>query len=181
MRMISDLPLESKVYDQFCHSDIWILIEVYFVKIFKELYTWIFANSFNTVKYIERLEKKSIVLLYDLVFSDLLISDYSDLRSLWMCWSLSLHLIFFTTLMMTNTWMNMFVMQVPGNGILMSNAEKSFALYCPCPPRKSYENKTTMSLIFFKIICQISLKAFLNSVTFVKYLFTFWFVATKIR
>lgn len=70
--------------------------------------------------------------------------------------------------MMSNTEMNMFAMQVPGNGILMSNAKKPFALYCSCPPRKIYENKATMKFFFFKIICQIAYKGFLNSITFIK-------------
>lgn len=62
--------------------------------------------------------------------------------------------------MMSNTEMNMFAMQVPGNGILMSNAKKPFALYCSCPPRKIYENKATMKFFSSKSFAKLPTKAF---------------------
>lgn len=142
----------------------------YFGKIFKKLNLWVFTKYFNIAKYIDYLEKNSI---RSLVWLKLFWSSNS--RLFWfkvlvnVLNSVTIPVIFILTLMLRSTEISIFTIQTPGNEILMPNTEKSLDLYCWCSPGKIYENKVTMNLIFFfKFIYQISLKAFLNSITLVR-------------
>lgn len=121
-------------------------MEVYFGKMSKELTLVYLQKHFIVAKYIEYLEKNCIP-SYNLVFSGLLILDCSDLRSLWMYWTLSQHVWYSFWPPCWAARRQIRLQSMPGNGIRRPNAENSLDLYCPCPPRKIDENMATMSLI----------------------------------
>lgn len=156
----------------------------YFGKIFKKLNIWVFTKHFNIAKYIDYLEKNSI---RSLVWLGLLWSSNSRLfRSkvlVNVLNSVTTPVIFVLTLMMRSTEISIFTIQTPGNEILMPNTEKSLDLYCWCPPRKIYENKVTMNLIFFfsNSFTKFPSKPFWIQELLWEHVFTFWFVPAKIR